>query len=76
MTKLEILKSMLSDPKIMEGYDITEEMIEGITLSPYHANDMVALIQHTINITDSANYTANVAAANLNIFLENRLRDK
>lgn len=76
MTKLEVLKSMLEDPQLMQAAGLTEEDISKINLSPMHANDMVALIQQMVNRFSANEYTVATAAANLNSFLDTRLAGK
>jgi len=76
MTKLEVLKSMLEDPLLMEALGLTEQDISKINLSPMHANDMVALIQQMVNRFSSNEHTVATAAANLNSFLQTRLAEK
>ena len=74
MNKIEIIKTFLRDPELMAKYGITSDDIDALTLSGTSSNPIVALLQQAVTIIENETYTVNTAAANLNSFLENRLR--
>jgi hypothetical protein len=74
MNKLEIIKTFLEDDEIMEKYHFSNDEVENLSLSSLHQNSIISLVQHAVGIIENETYTTNTAAANLNSFLENRLR--
>lgn len=72
--KIETLKAFLEDEEIRQKYAITDHDIKNISFAPIHSKHFIALLQHAISIIEKDDLTVNTAAANINTFLENRLR--
>ena len=73
MIQKEELIAFLNDEIIREAFSITDEMIRTIEMNPYHANDMIALLQFFVNLVNDTSKTSYIAASQINNFLDNRL---
>lgn len=73
MIQKEELIAFLNDEIIREEFSITDEMIRTIEMNPYHANDMIALLQFFVNVVNDTSKTSYIAASQINNFLDNRL---
>lgn len=71
--QIEVLRTFLNDPEIKEKYGITDEYIKALGMTGIENNIMITLIKELI-IKQSEAPSVNVAAAQINALLDNRLK--
>lgn len=71
--QIEELRTFLKDPEIRVKYGITEEQINSQNMTVEEPNIMITLIKELV-IKQAEAPSTNVAAAQLNAILDNRLK--
>jgi hypothetical protein len=73
MFQLEIVKSFLKDPTIQQKYGISASEVETLSLTSQHKSPFVDVVRRMVKEVEDES-TITVAAAQLNLLLEKKLK--